>query len=424
MSVPGLEIATARVDITPAAPVPLAGYAARRGVSDIPVPGTLEAAITGLRPADASTPPVWLISCDTLFADTAFERAVVRAAGLIDARCMILVASHTHGAPSLNATAITGSTPAPEYRAEVVQRLGQTVASLNASGPWRPVERITRASGPGPATTNRRRVGLYFDRPAGRLRYGCHYGHNPQGARDPMLHALTFHAPDGPAAIWWCLAAHPAFYPDMRAVSADFPGALRASLSLSHPEAAISFLPGLSGSVIPAVPRHPPLRAPWRRALLSRLPLIPGLGGFTPDSYAAWCATLIAAWNRLQPKTVSGTLFGPFALRLRRTETTSVFRAGDPAMPMILTRLDIAGQTILFLNGEPLAEWQPILAPFLPPGAILTGYAAGPTAYFAPPDCLAAGGYEVDGFQSAFGLTGRMSPDAAETVTDTLKTLV
>jgi hypothetical protein len=404
-------------------PVPLAGFA-RRTVPYEEVRDDLEAVF--LRFSDENGGAVVLGSIDTLYLT---DRSLSDIEQAVGGECapLCLFATHTHTAPSL-----TPDLPLPvlgvhdwEWYRSVVLRCARTIDRLaEASG-----EEVTLRYGEQATdlNVNRRRPAWVFDYPAlvrhGRVSAGWRIVQAPnrRGFVDRRVKAVFFENSSGDVrAVIWTFAAHPTSFPAPRAVSADFPGLMRAALRRRFgADCAVVYLPGLAGSAILKVPLR------WPRTLseaaLRLLPFYYTYRTFDQNGYRKWAAKLFSelllAYDARSPE-APGT-----RVLVRRTSVPGIFHARNGTAPpphpqFRLLRVSLAhGLDILAGSGEMLAEWMPLLEPAGRGGRVLlSGYLAGPALYVPTSGELQDGGYEVNGFQKGLGLDGEFDPEISRLV--------
>jgi len=401
------------VDITPTRPAALAGFAARtRAFTGIDAP--LEANLAGF--IDGGGQRVVLASLDTLFVGAATHAAIAAAAGLAPER-LVLVATHTHNAPSLAAEVPQLGALDPAYRDMVVQRVADAIRRLPAG----PVAAGT-AERHAPYNVNRRKPAWVLDYPAlrreRRLRFGREIALAPyrKGVVDQTLRCIVLRDGGGPGggavrAVVWSFACHANRYPRMDRVSPDFPGLVREHLRKRFGAGcAVLYLPGFAGSAIADIPF--PIPRTVNEFLRIALPFNPYVPWFTPDSFRAWgdklAAVAVACAEAAQPAEAAFTH--------RRARSAPVFH-GTPEIALDLVSLDFGPACgVVAMTGEVIGEWGPILAPHIPPGRIATGYLAGPCLYVPTDAAVRAGGYEADRFRTLFDLDGTFIPDLDRTV--------
>jgi hypothetical protein len=418
-----LRLTAASAVLTPERPLPLAGYGRRTAPFET-VGDDLEAVF--LRLADDRGGAVVIGSIDTLYLTRRTLSDIAAALG--DGKTpLCLFATHTHNAPSLAPDLPRlGRCDGAWYRS-VVNACAAAIRRLEEGGG----EAVALRYGERAAAlnVNRRRPGWYLDYPAAlrrrRFAFGRRVAHAPwrRGIVDRRVRALFFERSDGEvAAVLWSLAAHPAFCPSPLAVSADYPGLVRAALRRRFgAHCAVVYLPGLAGSAIPLVP----LRWPhsWREAAVRLLPFYASYRSFAASSYRRWVARLNA--EVLRAYAARGPALPSTGVAVRRATVAGIFadRGGlcDLQVAHVTLVRDLA---ILGCSGEMLAEWAPLLDRPSAGTAFLSGYLAGPALYVPTSAQLAEGGYEVTGFQEAFGLQGDFHPDISRLVASAVAGLV
>jgi len=108
----------------------------------------------------------------------------------------------------------------------------------------------------------------------------------------------------------------------------------------------------------------------------------------------------------------------------------AIFRCKKSASSMPIERSDIdlciarvtlaPGLEILASNGEMLCEWMPLAQSAAGDEVMFSSYMAGAALYLPTSSQIPEGGYEVTGFQAAFGLDGTFDPDISHRVLTTI----
>lgn len=399
------------VDITPTAPAPLAGFAARKGpFTRIDAP--LEANVA--RFTDAGGEPVVLASLDTLFVGEPVRQAVAQAAGL-PAERLILVASHTHNAPSLAPEVPKLGGYESAYGAMVVERLAGAIRALT------PDTELTagHATRHAPFNINRRRPAWVLDYPMlrrqRRFRFGREIALAPYrgGIVDQTLRAITLRDGEGTVrAVIWSFACHANRYPLASHVSPDFPGLVREHLRRRFGAGcAVFYLPGLAGSAIADIAM--PMPRSLKEFLRLALPFNPFIPWFTPETFRAWGDRLAAVAVDCAANAAPA---GKAQVAHHAVRTAPIF-LGRPEISLDLLRLDFGRSCgLVAMTGEVIGEWGPQFEPLLPPGWIPTGYLSGPCLYVPNEQAVHDGGYEADRFRGLFSLDGAFVPDLDGTV--------
>ena len=415
------EIAVCSLDITPEKSRPVVGYLSRQGSGQLAANSNLQASITALRNAGEITPTVVVIAIDSLFIDQDFIKDLVSRLERPELTGRILaVASHSHGAPNLQNRHFMNCPPDFNYKNGVLDKLKEAIKNFFVdSTVWSQIEEIRSKVAPYDKLVCRRKYGFHIDLRNRRFRRGYYFGQNLNGPTDPFVRCIEILDKNGIQAIWWSYAAHPAFSPEPNNINSDFPGLVRLHLQLQNPSAAIAFFPGLSGSVIPFV-SSPPRTGIWWRDLIFRLPLVPGLGIFSQEEFKKWTRGIVDALS--SAKSEAASLKN--GIRFATDNIKNVFGLKDTPFDLNLAVLDLGMLRLLFLSGEPVAHWQPLLSRFIKNGGIMSGYMAGAAGYLATKQLLSEGGYEVEGFKTAFDVKGFLSPDIESKVIKSFQTLV
>ncbi|MFT7511715.1 MAG: hypothetical protein ACI9QL_000922 [Candidatus Omnitrophota bacterium] len=393
------------VDITPDHPVPLAGYANRtEAVSPVSDPIEINGVLL-----EGIDQRILLLSVDTLYVGPAMRDILLDAfAGELTADELFIAATHTHFAPSLDATK-PGLGPVDlAYVCFVVDRLIGLVRSL-LDAPRVEIElrhHWTRA----PFNINRRKLPRYTRPGADR----CEAGPNPKGPCDDRLRSLWLVDGQGqPLATLWNYACHPVCFPDQASVSADFPGVGRASVRAKHGPIPTLFFQGFSGDVRPRV--IDPTQDLVRK-------ILKGLrfGRFTPSEWTTWSGGIAQALM----DGGGGALVeqsGVLTHTRRSLEMAHVSKNPGTLPPISLHGIQLGAIQLLGVSAEVMTAY---------------GLAEDPTTWtiscidhtfgYYPTDImLAQGGYEVSGFQEGFSLAINFKPGleaALHTVLDALKT--
>ena len=426
-----MRIRCISASLAPRRKIPLAGYghAARQQPWErIDAPLSIEL----LQFHDGHGEGIVIGSIDALFLGPAFCRDLRRKLGHT-APNLFLFATHTHNAPSLvpESPLLGGCDDA--WYGEMIDATATAVEKLLHSSPLS----VSISHGFCQTQLNiNRRLSAYFMDYRGLLRGRFSFqrrialASNPEGYVDSHVRCLFLENPSGSvAAVVWCFPAHAAFYPFPLAVSPDYPGAIREHFrSRFGPGCAVIFLPGFAGSAIPRI-RMPfsfpkTLRQAVRRCLPFYPPMLPY---FRPASYCAWTHALAAAVDSAFQRRALASA-GEDAVGMRSVTVDNIYSGTHTGVPceiglqMHLIRLG-EQMAILAGNGEILGEWDPLLGPFRQEILIKTGYLAGDALYIPTSHQLPEGGYEVDGFQHYFGLSGSFDPDITRRTQAAVRTL-
>ena len=244
----GWRAGAAKVSITPAEPVWMAGYAARQGPSEGTL-GELHARVLVL--VDAGGRRLAIVGLEIIEIPLSLRDRIVAMArerhGLGPEE-LLVNASHTHGGPMVSAMTVAdwGIDPAWGRRAEewagsVVERIDEAIGL--ALGRLAPVTLARGAARCGFATNRR------LPTPE-----GMRMAPNPDGSVDHDVPVLRVAAPDGdPVALLFGYACHATALGPVPRLNGDWPGFALERLEADHPGAVAVFLAGCGGDQDPSL---------------------------------------------------------------------------------------------------------------------------------------------------------------------------
>lgn len=401
-------VSSARVDITPGEPVPLAGYAGR-DAAFVDIASRLEANAVLLACGPAR---VLFVALDALYFGPVLSRVVRESAARhgIGADCVVSSASHTHFAPATDPGKPALGRVDPAWIERVAGLLEQLVDRV-AAAPTQPAT-IEALRIEVPLNVNRRRRWRWpmLVRAGLRLGGGIVMAPAPLEPRDQALDLLRVRAADGQVLAWlWKYACHPVGSVEPLRVDAEYPGRVREALrALGDAAAAVVFWQGFAGDV-----------RPWivgRRSLAQRLATLrrgPDFGRPRAEDWQRWCSALVqrvrAGVGTGPWRAISATL----TVRAERIALTELLEAAGeaelPASPLLVQRLCL-GQEIdlLFLSAEVCSPYLRLAR--LERTTICAGYTDDPFGYLPSAAQVAEGGYEASGFLRYFGPGLRWRP--------------
>lgn len=398
-----LRIAAAHVDITPMVACPLAGFRSRLKPF-IEVASKLEANAVAFRDQDERC--AILLTLDTLFVGGALHAALTRHFVEMhgqEADDLLVLASHTHFAPSLDSSKPELGLVDSSYFSLVAERCCHLIDRVMAK-----ISRLSqtvRGVGFSRAGINRRkswRIPHFYGRKFVGLQHVM--APNPNAPIDPKINTITLSDISGePLALIWHFACHPTGFPRQLGISADYPGVVRSHLRKQYGELPVLFMQGFAGDVRPRVPESRPL---MRRAVNCAL-WGPSFSTFTTEGWDDWSAALaqdvIRAFGHSSSIPDASTRIRSASTTVSRSKLLTGQQASRPVLFQRLrvnTAIDVVG-----ISAEPLTG----LAAFIPfENALGVGYLGDVFGYW-PTDCDATnGGYEVNHFLIPFGLHGRL----------------
>ena len=240
------------LDITPPRPIALAGYQTLRKAVFQRVADPLEANLLALRDEEGGT--ILFVSLDLMYAGSVIQQQIrEQLNGQIELQNIFLSASHTHSAPPSEPSLPVLGKIAPEYLEAIGERLADA-AKVLLSGPFMAVS-VEYIKGEACHSVNRRAKGTMVNWRYPFVHRGIQIRPNLQGPRDDRLHLIRLRSGAGKCvAVCWSYACHPVGFPELNAVSADFPGVVRSALREMVGDVPVVFWQGFSGNVRPRVP--------------------------------------------------------------------------------------------------------------------------------------------------------------------------
>ncbi|MBR0846711.1 hypothetical protein JQ543_03060 [Bradyrhizobium diazoefficiens] len=385
-----LEFAHGHVSIAPVRPVPLAGWAGGVRIGQ-DLSGSLEANILAIFSQGICS--AVLVSIDVLFVGRELSEKILTVCHefSVPSSCVLILATHTHSAPALEATKPKLGPRCDEHFAEVKRRLTEKLkavldgrpqkgslrrgrcglnAGVNRRRPW-PLPQITRE-------------GLRFDRVV--------LAPYENGKTAPIVTALVIRA--ATTCVIWHYTCHPTAFPESQ-ISADYPGVVRQALRQRFGEETTSiFLQGFAGDIRPPSSSQPPSAASALRTLLQG----PRFQGMTFDAWARWADGVADGVLRAIESADDASCAAPVRGRIETVALNQVLEGADPSRQIEVQHLDVFGETILAVSAEPLSG----LAALAPENTLLVGYSRDVFGYWPCDADVALGGYEVNGFKRLF----------------------
>ena len=334
---------------------------------------------------------------------------------------MVLLASHTHSAPATDRACAPLGTPDAEF----VEDLACATENLVREILRQPRSKVSLNIYQGQLShsVNRRRYWPFptVSRAHGLRLPGVTLSPSPSGPKDEQATVVLLQTIDNgqPLGVIWHYTCHPtAVVPD-NVISSDYPGAVRLALRECFGQIPCLFAQGFCGDVRPDIKPSP--RKVGLRERVERLVRIVAFGNLFPtlssDDWVRW-STSLAARVRDIARGDPAKAFAPLNLR---TGSASIplgdFFQGAIPDKMLTAKIVRIGEglEIVALSAEVTVEWQRILDSAKPPIErrirLYVGYLGALFGYLPTAAQVAEGGYEVDGFQPLFGLSGHFEAD-------------
>ena len=336
---------------------------------------------------------------------------------------IVLLASHTHSAPATDRACANLGVPDPQLVEALAEAADSLVRSIESQPPAEIGLRLFQ--GQLRHSINRRR---FWPFPTVGRTYGFRLSSfsmapNPSGPVDERatVALLRRSGDDNIVAVLWHYTCHPTAVVPGNAISADYPGTIRKTLRERYGDIPCIFVQGFCGDIRPDMASS--LRPGWRerlRQLARRLVSGPGFAVCTAEDWTRWSQSMAARMGDILTAGPCATLAtdglqcGSASLALDR-----FFSGSTPDKELSVQIVRIGRQLeIVALSAEVTVPWQGILDSAIPPcdGCIRlhAGYAGALFGYLPTAAQVTEGGYEVEGFQPLFGLSGHFEADRIE----------
>lgn len=423
-------------DITPRdRPVRLAGYASRHE----PVSAILDPIEISALLLECDERRFLIFSFDLMMVGSDLQKVILATLEKygFQPRDVMMLASHTHCAPATDSACARLGRPDVEFIGEAAEAAERLVREILQARPSK--VNLDVFCGRLDHSVNRRR---YWPIPTYDTTQGLQWAKvtfSPyrDGPRDERVTTMLLRTRDTgkPLAVIWHYTCHPAGAP-IANISADYPGAVRIMLRERFGDIPCLFALGFCGDITShIVPTHQTQSPVERFRKFLRMAvagyMVPTV---TPADWFTWSRSLV---TRVAATVTSDPIKTLFPDRLRSglgTIALNRFFSGSFPDKMLVAQIVRIGNEleIIALSAEPTVEWQGILDEIAPAAPqrmrLYVGYLGAVFGYLPTPAQSAEGGYEVNGFQSLFGLSGRFEsekivPAVAECVNSALEKL-
>jgi hypothetical protein len=406
---------SASCDVTPRdRPVRLAGYAVRTTpISTILDPIEISAVL--LEGAGARA---LIFSFDLMIVGSELQTTIVGrlAKHGFQPNEIILLASHTHFAPATDTACARLGVPETQF----VNDVAVAAEGLLLRMMREPASEITLEilQGRLDHSISRRRAWPYptLGRTGLRLR-SIAMAPEPQGATDELATVLLLRRTNDAEVmgIIWHYTCHPTAVVPLDAISADFPGTVRRALRTRFGEVACVFAQGFCGDISPKL--RPSTRKPGLGTRLRRMVSGPTFPAAAAEEWTRWSENLAArvveiASGPSEKKTSPANL----AIGSASIPLGDFFAGSAPDKPLTAQALRLGDAVeLIALSAEATVEWQDIIDRAIPVRhgriRLYAGYLGALFGYLPTPVQIEQGGYEVEGFQPLFGLSGKFDAE-------------
>ena len=411
-------------DVTPRdRPIELAGFVERRISSTVLDPIEISALLL-----ESDSSRCLILSFDLMFVGSELESMLLprlTSLGFAPSDVMLL-ASHTHNAPATDRACKPLGTTDSKFVSDAADAVEGLVRRIEDEPPAKLSLDIFR--GRLNHSLNRRRRWPFptLNRTHGLKWRSVAFSPNPSGPKDEEATVIVLrNLDDGKAlALFWHYACHPTAAGGIDGLSADYPGAVRSLLRERFGETPCLFAQGFCGDVTANLP---PSRQKFTlRNEFKRIRRMVAAGylfrDVTPADRLAWIQSLAAAVDNIV-KGNPATTHVPERLSAGSASIAlDHFFTGQAPYKRLTARVARIDQLleIVALSAEPTIEWIGIFDRVAPRVSqqirLYTGYLGTVFGYLPTAKQVAEGGYEVEGFQSLFGLSGHFESGQIEPV--------
>jgi hypothetical protein len=412
----------ASCDITPRdRPVRLAGYAARK----TPVSAIADRIEVSAVLLECGGPRCLLFSFDLMIVGSELQHVILSRLQGLGYRPdeVVLLASHTHSAPATDRACERLGTPDIEFVTGLAEAAEDLVRQIERQQPCE--ISLSIFQGRLNHSINRRLYWPFatFGRTYGFRSASMSFAPNPAGPTDEGATLVLLRKEDDsqPLAVIWHYTCHPTAVVPEDVISADYPGAVRRALRQRFGEIPCVFLQGFCGDIRPNITASRKLG--WRERLRRMIRTIasgPLFASPSAEDWMRWSQSLAARVCDIAQGSPAKR-FSPTSLQ---TGSASIalgdfFTGSVPDKPLAVQVVRIGKELeIVALSAEACVEWQRTLDEAVPPAEGRTrfyvGYLGALFGYLPTAAQIPEGGYEVEGFQPLFGLSGDFEADRIE----------
>jgi hypothetical protein len=410
----------ASCDVTPRdRQIRLAGYALRKApVSTILDPIEISAVLL-----ESSGQRCLIFSFDLMIVGSELQDMIhsgLRRQGYRPDEIMLL-ASHTHYAPATDQACQPLGVPDMAFVNHVAEAAANLVRQIHLQEPSE-VD-LDVFQGQLNHAINRRRHWPFptLGRTYGFRLTSVSLAPNPSGPKDEQATVVLLRKADNGQALGviWHYTCHPTAVVPANVISADYPGAVRRALRQRFGEIPCVFVQGFCGDIRPNMATS--TEAIGLRERLGRIIRLiasgPTFAVPSPEDWVRWSQSLATNVCDIAKGNPART-FSPASLQSGSARIPlSAFFEGSAPDKMLAAQVVRVGEAleIVALSAEANVEWERILDDAVPAPStrirLYAGYLGALFGYLPTAAQVPEGGYEVEGFQRLFGLSGRFDSD-------------
>lgn len=330
---------------------------------------------------------------------------------------VILLASHTHYAPATDQACKNLGVPEVEFVNDVAKAADNLVHQILRK--QRSEVTVDVFQGTLNHSINRRR---YWPFPTIGRTYGFRltsvsFAPNPSGPKDEVATVTLLKKTDDGHVLGliWHYTCHPTAVVPENVISSDYPGAVRRALRKHFGDIPCVFAQGFCGDIRPNI--RASAKSVGLRKRLHKIvrTMVSGPMFAVPSAKdsTSWTQSLAAGVCEIAQGDPAKT-FSPKSLQTgaAKIPLSDFFRGSAPEKMLTAQVVRIGnGLEIVALSAEASVGWERILDRAVPIPSGLTrlyvGYLGALYGYLPTAAQVSEGGYEVEGFQPLFGLSGR-----------------
>lgn len=391
------------VDITPQNGVGLFGRRGRNG-NFATIKSRLEANLILIGENDNS---YLLIGLDTLYPSASLKAAIEKELSerKVDPlhKQIMLVATHTHNAPSLDPTKPKLGTLNDAYFQFVVSQITNAVQKLYQTRAK--TSRYQYAELPCAAAIYRRRAIWGGSlRPFGFSKKMAMAPNRNVEISDKLQYFCIVDEQEKPAAVIWQWPCHAVFERSSDVISADFPGQLRNFLrkTLGLPNLPVIFFPGFSGDIRPDTGS-----LPFIHRKKSWLGFGPKFSRRSRHARSRFDAQLTAAVEKVHTMSEVFSFSSLFQSSESELENDDIYETWQGNIqPLQISKMALGGISIVGVSGEVSTAYTPKSSN----RTFFTGCVNHSNGYIPTDAQIAEGGYEGGAFFDDFSMQAKFKP--------------
>jgi hypothetical protein len=406
-------------DVTPRGrPVNLAGYASRPAATVVLDPIEISAVLL-----EAGGRRCLIISFDLMIVGAELQAAIH--ARLVQRGFrpdeIFLLASHTHFAPATDRACAPLGEPDEPFVRDVAAATDELMHRMLQAEPWEIELEIRR--GRLKHAIHRRRFWPFptLSRTYG-FRLSCMaLAPDPGGKTDETATVILLRRSDNAETVGaiWHYACHATAVTPYDVISADFPGTVRRALRQRLGDIPVIFVQGFCGDINPdIVPSKPPHGVlPLLRGLKRMLIAGPSFPAITHDDWKRWSDSLAEGVLRIATQPAENSIRpATLVTGAAKLPLEAFFKGSAPDKPLVVQVLALGDDLeLVALSAEATFGWHAILDRQIPPRdgqlRLYAGYLGALYGYLPTKEQIREGGYEVEGFQPLFCLSGHFDTE-------------